>query len=271
MLVVSWWFLSQLRLTRRAQNCLFDTVDFVSVFCVLYKMGVGWSCSQSVGTCECVCKMCVSTTVNYCPLSFLFVLSVKSSQDWEEMLLSSFCLLVRTRIIINSNGDGKWAFWACLLSVWLNGLGWDEWVMKKWVCHWIVQHFRFFFSVTCSTCGHLSLGGTTMPCCTSTTPGATFAGELGPLDCRAGLLCKLADLLDVSPFVELLCCWSAASTMSLVGVMGLPSFIRLTIMSASRLSSDPGRKGLSISSSVLFMFLFGSLGEKNKILVVKLG
>ena len=61
---------------------------------------------------------------------------------------------------------------------------WQVGVLWTKVRHWMVQHLRFFFSVTCSTWRPppppvLSPGGTMMPCCTSTTPGAigVLAGE----------------------------------------------------------------------------------------------
>uniref|UniRef100_A0A6B0URV8 Putative secreted protein n=1 Tax=Ixodes ricinus TaxID=34613 RepID=A0A6B0URV8_IXORI len=112
-------------------------------------------------------------------------------------------------------------------------------------------HLGFFLIITCSTVEG-SEGGTTMPCCTSTSPFLRLAGVEPLVSClrsapRGPGAREGATLVSPPPLARLPSPWSPRkpSASPLTGVMGLPSLIRLTIVSASLLSSPSGRNGLS--------------------------
>ena len=116
--------------------------------------------------------------------------------------------------------------------------------------HWIAQHLRLFLILISSTTCLPSLGGTTMPCCTSTTVGARLLGVPFKSAVFSTELISLLPFISLMLFTPLLV-RDGKSAVSLVGVIGFPSFIRFTIMSASLLSSEPGLNGLSIPLSIL--------------------
>lgn len=134
-------------------------------------------------------------------------------------------------------------------------------------------HFGFFLITTCSTAG-ASLGGTITLWCTSTTPGATFwsfgvlpfAPDFGLFATGVVLFgvittsCTSLPLGEMGPVSkESVWSWcnplpttpSSSGSSPLIGVIGLPSLMRLTIVSASRAKSPSGRKGLSTPLSWL--------------------
>lgn len=140
------------------------------------------------------------------------------------------------------------------------------------IAHWTTQHLHlsFFLMITSSTLVH-SFAWTTIRF-TSTSPPATVfplgvpllrwlveltVDLLVPLAAKGGA-CEGEDALvpvpgfEVVPFFGLVTARSGVKDcfVGLVGVIGFPSLIRLTIASASRLMWPPGRKGLSTPSSI---------------------